>query len=133
VSRRPCGSLAELRSAYVDNALSDGDRDRLLVHLAGCAACRSDVAELRKIRQLLTVSRTDPSAPADLSSRHPGWSQLLVGTPQIRCGAGHSGVPVAVCCQVNDARDACDSALPRSPWPPWSVWPPDWATQLHRR
>jgi anti-sigma factor RsiW len=69
VSRRPCGSLAELRSAYVDNALSDGDRDRLLVHLAGCAACRSDVAELRKIRQLLTVSRTDPSAPADLSSR----------------------------------------------------------------
>jgi len=69
VSRRPCGNLAELRSAYVDNALADGDRDRLLIHLADCAACRSDVAELRHIRRLLSGSRTYPTAPTDLSSR----------------------------------------------------------------
>ena len=69
MSRRPCGNLAELRSAYVDNALADGDRDRLLIHLADCAACRSDVAELHYIRRLLSGSRTYPTAPTDLSSR----------------------------------------------------------------
>jgi anti-sigma factor RsiW len=69
VSRRPCANLAELRSAYVDDALGESDRERLLAHLVGCDACRSDVEELRKIRQLLSGSRTDPSAPPELSSR----------------------------------------------------------------
>ncbi len=69
MSQRPCASLAELRSAYVDGALGDDDRERLLAHLVRCAACRSDVEELRNIRQLLSGSRTDPRAPAELSSR----------------------------------------------------------------
>lgn len=66
---RSCADLAELRSAYVDGALGDADRERLLAHLVDCADCRRDVAELRHVRSLLTGS-TDPGlAPVDLSDR----------------------------------------------------------------
>jgi MucB/RseB N-terminal domain/Putative zinc-finger len=69
VSRRPCADLAESRSAYVDDALGPDDRERLLAHLAGCAACRSDVDELRTIRRLLNGSGTQATASVDLSQR----------------------------------------------------------------
>ena len=39
--KAPCAELAELRSAYVDGALDEGDRERLLTHLVGCADCRA--------------------------------------------------------------------------------------------
>ena len=41
-----CADLDELRSAYVDGALGDSDRERLLAHLVDCADCRRDVAEI---------------------------------------------------------------------------------------
>lgn len=69
MSSRPCAGLAELRSAYVDEALADGDRERLLAHLVHCAACRDDVEELREIRRLVGGSRTGTAAPAELSHR----------------------------------------------------------------
>jgi hypothetical protein len=64
-----CSGFAELRSAYVDGALADRDRERLLRHLTDCAACRDEVAELRAVRRLL--SSTDLPAPTsfDLSQR----------------------------------------------------------------
>ncbi len=66
---RSCAELAELRSAFVDGALGDADRERLLAHLVGCGHCRREVAELRHVRSLLTGS-TDPGlAPVDLSHR----------------------------------------------------------------
>jgi anti-sigma factor RsiW len=69
VKARSCAELAELRSAYVDGALGDEDRERLLAHLVDCGDCRRDVAELRHVRSLLTGS-TDPGyAPVDLSHR----------------------------------------------------------------
>lgn len=67
--RQPCAGLAELRSALVDNALNDADRDRVLVHLAGCDSCRIEVEDLRRVRQLLTQSRSHSAAPYDLSHR----------------------------------------------------------------
>lgn len=72
MSRTPCAELAELRSAYVDGALADADRERLLTHLVGCAACRTEVAELREVRSLLNRMRESPAEPpatAQLSSR----------------------------------------------------------------
>jgi hypothetical protein len=69
VSRSPCAGVAELRSAYVDGALADPDRERLLAHLVDCTACRADVAELRSIRRLLTGAAAQPSAPTELSHR----------------------------------------------------------------
>ena len=64
-----CADLDELRSAYVDGALGDSDRERLLAHLVDCADCRRDVAEMRHIRSLLTAAGTMDSAPVDLSDR----------------------------------------------------------------
>jgi anti-sigma factor RsiW len=69
VRRRPCADLAELRSGYVDDALGSDDRERLLAHLVDCAACRSEVHELRTIRRLLSGSGPPATASADLSQR----------------------------------------------------------------
>ena len=53
VRKAPCAELAELRSAFVDGALSDSDRERLLRHLVGCTDCRRDIEDLRAVRELL--------------------------------------------------------------------------------
>ncbi len=66
---RSCRDLAELSSAYVDGALGAKDRDTLLVHLVGCDSCRREVAELQRIRDLLSSTRTESAAPPTLSSR----------------------------------------------------------------
>ena len=66
----PCAELAELRSAFVDGALNDTDRDRLLRHLVECIDCRRDIEDLRAVRELLNQSKTEPGAtPTDLSMR----------------------------------------------------------------
>lgn len=86
-----CADLAELRSAYVDGALGDSDRERLLAHLVDCADCRRDVAEMRHLRSLLTAAANPDSAPVDLSDRlvsiagdeatQPLWTRPFRRTP----------------------------------------------------
>nr|WP_269778775.1 zf-HC2 domain-containing protein [Microlunatus antarcticus] len=60
--------MAELRSGFVDGALSPQDSERVATHLVGCAGCRADVAELRAVRDLLGRS-AGRTAPAPLSDR----------------------------------------------------------------
>ena len=68
--KAPCADLAELRSAFVDGALDNPDRERLLGHLVDCAHCRQDVEDLRAVRALLKQSQTDPRpTPSELSNR----------------------------------------------------------------
>lgn len=85
IRRAGCAELAELRSAYVDGALADRDRERLLAHLVGCAACRNDIDDLRRVRKLLAAPAEPHRAPGELSSRlisiagenphaHPRWT-----------------------------------------------------------
>jgi anti-sigma factor RsiW len=70
VKKAPCADLAELRSAFVDGALNDTDRERLLGHMVNCADCRQDVEDLRAVRELLNETKNEPGpTPADLSSR----------------------------------------------------------------
>lgn len=66
-----CDGLAELRSGFVDGALSPEDRERVVAHLLGCAGCRDDVASLRAVRDLLGRSAAGggSSAPTPLSER----------------------------------------------------------------
>ncbi len=65
-----CDGLAELRSGFVDGALSPQDSERVVTHLLGCAACRADVAELRAVRDLLGRSASGAApAPLPLSER----------------------------------------------------------------
>ena len=89
VKARSCAELAELRSAFVDGALGDADRERLLAHLVDCADCRREVAELRHVRSLLTGSTASgPDAP---------WTSPPAGLdrrrrrPPSRCGRVRSG------------------------------------------
>lgn len=66
----PCGAWAERRSAFVDEALSAADRDRLLNHLAGCDACRADLVDLRAVRQIVAgTTQSVEATPTDLASR----------------------------------------------------------------
>jgi negative regulator of sigma E activity/anti-sigma factor RsiW len=70
VRKAPCADLAELRSAFVDGALDNSDRERLLRHLVDCAHCRQDVEDLRAVRMLLKQTNDDPGpAPSNLSRR----------------------------------------------------------------
>jgi negative regulator of sigma E activity/anti-sigma factor RsiW len=70
VRKAPCADLAELRSAFVDGALDDTDRERVLSHLVGCASCRRDVEDLRAVRELLNQTKNEPDpTPSDLSFR----------------------------------------------------------------
>lgn len=62
-SSRACDALAEQRSALVDGALDDTARERVLAHLAGCPACRAEVAELRRLRRLLNDDAAPHAAP----------------------------------------------------------------------
>ena len=97
MSARSCADLAELRSAFVDDALADADRERLLAHLVDCTACRREVAELRHVRSLLTGSTGPGTAPVDLSHRlvsiagedatEPLWARPFRRTP------GGGGLP----------------------------------------
>ena len=66
--KAPCADLAELRSAFVDGALDDTDRERLLSHLVDCANCRRDVEDLRAVRDVLNQTKNEPDpTPSDLS------------------------------------------------------------------
>lgn len=107
--RAPCAGLAERRSAFVDGALSDTDRDRLLVHLAGCLSCRADVQGLRAVRDLVSRTTEQPAAeaPADLSQRlvsiagdrsdAPVWTRdRHRRTARIRAAVGGAAVVVTV-------------------------------------
>ncbi|HEX6758675.1 MAG TPA: zf-HC2 domain-containing protein [Propionibacteriaceae bacterium] len=68
--KAPCADLAELRSAFVDGALDNADRERLLSHLVDCANCRRDVEDLRAVRDVLNRTKNEPGpTPSDLSFR----------------------------------------------------------------
>lgn len=68
---RSCAALGDLRSGYVDGALNDVDRERVLSHLVGCARCRAEMEELRTVRELLHRMGSDRAAPTsyELSSK----------------------------------------------------------------
>jgi anti-sigma factor RsiW len=55
--------LGERLTALVDGELGHDERERVLVHLAGCAECRAEAEELRRVkRRLSALSDVMPSA-----------------------------------------------------------------------
>jgi anti-sigma factor RsiW len=62
----PC--LGDVLSALVDGELDHAARDRALSHLAGCAACRADVEDQRRLKARLAALHADAPSP-ELSSR----------------------------------------------------------------
>ncbi|HEU0027098.1 MAG TPA: zf-HC2 domain-containing protein [Ktedonobacterales bacterium] len=96
--------LTEALSAYLDDALEGAERDALERHLATCAACRAELAGLRRVGALLralpeptlprsftlpetTPARTErPGAPR----AEPPWARAVqwVGGMAAALGAG---------------------------------------------
>ena len=66
----PCGRTFDeaLMSGYLDDALVQGDAQRVRVHLEDCAACRSLVEELRALREATMSSAFE-------SPRDDEWSE----------------------------------------------------------
>ncbi|HWH29665.1 MAG TPA: zf-HC2 domain-containing protein [Mycobacteriales bacterium] len=77
----------ELLTALVDGALDHAERDRVLVHLAGCAPCRHEVEQLRALKSRLGRLAASTPAPS------PGLVEQLraLSVP----GADPLRVPVA--------------------------------------
>ena len=78
----PCGRRfpEELLSGYLDRALTQGEHQRVRVHLEDCAACRGLLAELAALRE--TAMNTRFLIPADDQwDERPrgGLSRLLRG------------------------------------------------------
>jgi len=58
----------DLLAALVDGLLSGPARERVLVHLAGCRACRADYQQQVAVKGLLS-ELGPPAAPVDLGAR----------------------------------------------------------------
>jgi anti-sigma factor RsiW len=77
--------LGNLISALVDGELGGVELDRANAHLAGCAACRTEAAQLRELKRELR-------ALGDLDDADAVTSRLLALV--VQGAAGGSGVPV---------------------------------------
>ncbi|MCK9893736.1 anti-sigma factor [Frankia sp. AgB32] len=60
--------LGDRVSPLIDHQLDHDARDRALAHLAGCARCQAEVAELRRVKGLL-VAMEDPAMSGALVAR----------------------------------------------------------------
>jgi hypothetical protein len=61
--------FAEDTAAYVLGALSDPEHEAYVEHLAGCAACRDEVAALQRVASALPAAVPQLSSPAGLKGR----------------------------------------------------------------
>ncbi len=61
--------LGDRLSALVDGELSGAERDRAYAHLAGCAHCRAEAAQLRALKRKLRSLVAGAPAEADLTRR----------------------------------------------------------------
>ncbi|HVS65722.1 MAG TPA: zf-HC2 domain-containing protein [Thermoanaerobaculia bacterium] len=77
-----------LLTGYIDGVLTQGDRQRVSVHLESCAECRQTVAEMRTIRDVarstpfraLTDDQWNEAPRSSLSrwARNAGWALLAL-------------------------------------------------------
>jgi anti-sigma factor RsiW len=104
------GHLGHRLSALIDGELDDAERDRVLVHLAGCEPCRAEAVALRALKRrmnalgeaaadagltrrlmgLASLPASGPGAPARLSARElrPAWYVTVGATAAVLVGVG---------------------------------------------
>ncbi|MEU8341221.1 zf-HC2 domain-containing protein [Spirillospora sp. NPDC048832] len=73
--------LGERLTALVDEELGHEERDRVLSHLAGCAQCRDEVAELRKVKRRLRGLSAGPAADGADALPTPDFLNRLRAMP----------------------------------------------------
>jgi len=87
-----CRELSAIAEAYLDGEVAAGSRGEIEAHLAGCAACRAELAERHRFALRLKASLPYHEAPAGLGQRLS--AALAAGPPDrapIRQSARRSG------------------------------------------
>lgn len=95
--RCPTAFDQTLLSGYLDRELTQGESQRVRLHLEDCAACRAVLADLARLRE---ATRTTPFRPpeddgwderprglASLLSRRVGWTMGLAWAAVVLCFA----------------------------------------------
>jgi anti-sigma factor RsiW len=104
------GHLGHRLSALIDGELDDAERDRVLVHLAGCEPCRAEAVALRALKRrmnalgeaaadaaltrrlmgLASKPASGAGTPARLSARElkPAWYVTLGAAAAVLVGVG---------------------------------------------
>jgi anti-sigma factor RsiW len=92
-------------SALIDGELDPSERDRVLIHITKCAACREEVAALRMLKRRMNALR-EAAAGAALAGLHGRLMSQLdqLGADQERPGA---------------APASSDPGWPADPSPQW--------------
>lgn len=72
--------LGHRLSALIDGELDDAERDRVLVHLAGCQPCREEAVALRTLKRRMNALG-EAAADAELTRRLMGLASLPVSGP----------------------------------------------------
>jgi anti-sigma factor RsiW len=65
-----CFGARKVLGAYLDGALGDGDARWTERHLAACAACQAEVAQLRRVKALIAETAAVPE---------PDWTGFFPG------------------------------------------------------
>lgn len=93
----PCGRrfAEELLSGYLDGALTQGDEQRVRLHLEDCAECRARVEEMSQLREVIMTTRfqtpdddqwdESPRGAASRLSRGAGWLLVAVWLICVTC------------------------------------------------
>jgi anti-sigma factor RsiW len=79
--------LGHRLSALIDGELDDVERDRVLVHLAGCEPCRSEAVALRILKRRMNALG-EAAADSALTRRLIGLAQPAGTDPARRRLAG---------------------------------------------
>jgi predicted anti-sigma-YlaC factor YlaD len=71
----PCQKISELLSGYLDNELTQGDQQRVQVHLKSCYDCRRELDDLGKLRG--AVAKSLPRSELE----NPEWEKIMNDMP----------------------------------------------------
>ena len=84
-----CGRFRELMMASLDGEISEEDLSKLRSHLSGCPECRRELAELKKVSELMGEIELPRPSEEDMMKYWPsvyakiergaGWGLLVIG------------------------------------------------------
>ena len=72
---------AEMQAAFVERTLTRGERESLQLHLAGCARCQEQVAELVRLSEAEEPARVQVLAP--VPARKIAWFRWALAAPAL--------------------------------------------------
>jgi anti-sigma factor (TIGR02949 family) len=84
-----CNQIADMISGYLDGELTQGDRQRVEVHLDSCSGCRRTCDDMQRVRRAVGDLSFEEMPPEEWSkmmndltvrtSRGAGWLLYVIG------------------------------------------------------